>query len=123
MTMVATIAVMSGGRLHHESTAKIRGWRALFAFSLAALWTGTTALDATSLGALQVVSGDPFLVIAFGACCNSRAVSVDVDGLGLFDGFLAGALLLLLELGEIREHPDVIEGVADTDGTGDEEEV
>jgi hypothetical protein len=119
MTMIKVI--IEGGRLHHQSTAKIR--RALFSFSLTALWAGTTALDATSLGALQVVGRNPLLVVALGTGRDGWAIGVDLDGLGLLDGLLTRALLLLLELGEVGEHPDVVEGVADADGTGEEEEI
>jgi hypothetical protein len=75
-----------------------------------------------------MVRGDPFLGVAFrggaGADTDCGAIGGNVDGLGWFDGTLAAAGAFLgLKLGEVRDDPDVIEGVGNANGAGEEEEV
>lgn len=108
-----------GSRLHDDRPPRIR--RLLGA----TLGTRTTALDAPGFRALQVVRGDPFFGVALGGSSGDcGTVGGDVDGLGFLDGLLsAPGALLLLELGEVGHDPDVVEGVADADGAGEEEEV
>lgn len=102
----------------HDQCAALTG--ALFLGS--ALGSGTAALDAASFRALEMVRGDPGFVVAFGAGGNGGTCGVDFDWLGFLDGLLT-SWLLLLELGEVRDDPDVVEGVADTDGAGEEKDV
>lgn len=87
-----------------------------------ALWSGATALDTTGFWALEVVRRDPRFVIAFGASADGRALSINFDGLGLLDRPLA-LWLLLLELREIGNDPDVVEGVSNTNSAAEEEDV
>jgi hypothetical protein len=50
-------------------------------------------------------------------------LGVDVDWFGLLDGLLTGSWLLLLQLGEVWNDPDVVESVSDTNGAGEKEDV
>jgi hypothetical protein len=74
---------------------------------------------------LRVVGWDPFFVIGFAA--GSDGWTFGVRGWAGCDGLLglsrpptSGAFLLLWEVGS---KPDAVEGVGDTDGAGEEEEV
>lgn len=87
-----------------------------------ALWSAAT-LDTTSLGALNVMGRDPFLVICLstGRDCWTFVVGLNRADLDLLDRCLLGSLLALL--GEVWNDPDGVEEIADTDSTGEEEAV
>ena len=104
---------------HDQRSARIR--RYLLALA-ARFWSWSTALHTASLGTLEMMGGDPFLGVTFGAGGDCRTVGRDINGFGFLDRFWAGPLLLL-QLGKVRNHPDVIERVANTNCAGEEEEV
>lgn len=103
--------------LHDQSAASPGAL--LLAFALGS-WA--TALDTTSFGALQVVGRDPGLVVALGTGRNGGTLVIDLDRLGLLDRLLA-SWFLLLELREVGNDPDVVEGIADTNGASEQEDV
>lgn len=107
-------------RLHNQGSSSIG--RDLLALATA-LWSGTTALDAAGLWSLEMMCWDPFFCVALGAAGGDGwAIGGHIDWLGFLDGLLASSLLLL-ELREVGNDPDVVECVADTDGASKEEEV
>jgi hypothetical protein len=109
-------------RLHHQRAPSIRR-NLLGRWLPATLRPRPTTLDPTRLWSLEVVRRNPFLGVAFrggaGADADCGAIGRDVDGLGWLDGALAAAGALLgLELGEVRDDPDVVEGVGDANCAG-----
>jgi hypothetical protein len=96
-------------------------WIALFRLATT-LWS-SAALETPSFGSLDVMTWDPFLVVLLGASRDSGTFVVRDDGanIDLLDWSLLAASLPLLW--EIWDNPDVVEEVADTDGTSKEEQV
>jgi hypothetical protein len=93
---------------------------------LASTALGTTAaLDSTRLGTLDVVGGNPVLVIGLGAGGDSRGFVVrgDSNGFGLARCLLATSRRLTLLLREVWDNPDSVEEIADTHSACEEEEV
>lgn len=115
---VAVLSVWGGGRrwLHDQSTALVGTLFLAFA-----LGSGATALDTASFGALEVVRRNPGFIVALGPSGDSGR-GVDLNRFGLLDR--SGALrFLLLELREVGDDPNVVEGIANTDGASEKEYV
>lgn len=93
---------------------------------LASTALGTTAtLDSTRLGTLNVVGGNPILIVGLGAGGDSRGFVVrsGSDGVDLARCLLATSRRLTLLLREVWNNPDGVEEIADTNSACEEEEV
>lgn len=90
--------------------------------SLSALWTGTT-LDTASFRSVQVVGRNPIFGVCLCTGCNGGSVSIWLftSYIDLLDGGLGGLAFLLLW--EVWYDPNIVEEVANADGTGKKEEV
>lgn len=106
------------------------GWKfarfALCLLGLASSAFGTTAaLDSAGLGALNMVVGNPLLIVGLGTGGDSRGFVVrgDHDGVNLACCLLGTSGRLTLLLWEVGDNPNGVEEIANCHGACEEEDV